>query len=46
MAMPAWLTASIEADEIKEAEAQNFDPLDLQYQYPSGYTVRESYDDP
>jgi CDK-activating kinase assembly factor MAT1 len=47
MYMPSWITTAMDTDaEMKESEARNFDPLLLQYEYTSGYTVRENYIDP
>ncbi|KAK4520254.1 Aa_trans domain-containing protein [Mucor velutinosus] len=47
IAMPSWITTAMDTDaEMRENEARNFDPLSLQYEYTSGYTVRENYIDP
>lgn len=47
IAMPSWITTAMDTDaEMRENEARNFDPLLLQYEYTSGYTVRENYNDP
>ncbi|KAI8638277.1 CDK-activating kinase assembly factor MAT1-domain-containing protein [Parasitella parasitica] len=47
VAMPSWITTAMDTDaEMRENEARNFDPLLLQYDYTSGYTVRENYVDP
>ncbi|KAI8993405.1 CDK-activating kinase assembly factor MAT1-domain-containing protein [Pilobolus umbonatus] len=47
LSMPSWITTAMDTDaEMREAEARNFDPLSLQYEYASGYTVRENYIDP
>ncbi|KAI9469719.1 MAG: CDK-activating kinase assembly factor MAT1-domain-containing protein [Benjaminiella poitrasii] len=44
--IPSWITTAMETDaDAKENEARNFDPLALQYEYTSGYTVRENYID-
>ncbi|KAI7907257.1 CDK-activating kinase assembly factor MAT1-domain-containing protein, partial [Cokeromyces recurvatus] len=44
--IPSWITTAMEADvDMRENEARNFDPLALQYEYTSGYTVRENYMD-
>ncbi|CDH55945.1 cdk-activating kinase assembly factor [Lichtheimia corymbifera JMRC:FSU:9682] len=47
MAMPAWITASMDADvDTKMQEAADFDPFDLQYEYTTGFDIRDDYDDP
>lgn len=47
LSMPSWITTAMDTDaEMREAEARNFDPLDLQYEYTTDFTVRESYLDP
>lgn len=47
LSMPSWITTAMDTDaEMKESEARNFDPLALQYEYTSGYTVRDNYIDP
>ncbi|GAA5794863.1 hypothetical protein HPULCUR_000211 [Helicostylum pulchrum] len=47
LSMPSWITTAMDTDaEMRESEARNFDPLALQYQYTTGYTVRENYIDP
>lgn len=45
--MPSWITTAMDTDaEMRENEARNFDPLSLQYEYTSGFTVRDNYSDP
>lgn len=44
-AMPSWITASMDHD-TEMRDADNFDPLQLQYEYTTGYTVRDNYVDP
>lgn len=47
MAMPAWITASMDTDvDTKMQEAADFDPFDLQYEYTTGFDIRDDYDDP
>ncbi|KAI8099363.1 CDK-activating kinase assembly factor MAT1-domain-containing protein [Halteromyces radiatus] len=47
LAMPTWITSAMETDsDARYTEAQNFDPFDLQYRYPSGFTLRTDYTDP
>lgn len=47
LSMPSWITTAMDTDaEMRESEARNFDPLSLQYQYTTGYTVRDNYIDP
>lgn len=47
LSMPSWITTAMDTDaEMRETEARNFDPLSLQYQYTTGYTVRDNYIDP
>ncbi|KAL1931937.1 hypothetical protein VTP01DRAFT_8993 [Rhizomucor pusillus] len=46
LALPAWITASMEQDDIRDTAMEEFDPLNLQYEYPSGFDVRDSYEDP
>jgi CDK-activating kinase assembly factor MAT1 len=47
MTMPSYITTAMDMDtDMRESEARNFDPLDLQYEYTTGYTVRENYNDP
>ncbi|KAI8973586.1 CDK-activating kinase assembly factor MAT1-domain-containing protein [Mycotypha africana] len=45
--MPTWITTAMDTDTyMKEVEAKDFDPLSLQYEYVSEYTLRENYHDP
>ncbi|KAG0164589.1 TFIIH/NER complex subunit [Apophysomyces sp. BC1034] len=47
IAMPSWITAAMDTDtEMREAEARNFDPFALEYEYTTGFTVLENYVDP
>lgn len=36
----------MEQDDIRDTAMEEFDPLNLQYEYPSGFDVRDSYEDP
>lgn len=45
--MPSWITTTMDSEaDLREAEARNFDALSLQYEYTTGYTVRDNYIDP
>ena len=45
--MPSWITTAMDNDtDIKDLEAKDFDPFEYQYQYTTGYDLRDSYDDP
>lgn len=47
MSMPSWITTTMDTEaDLRESEARNFDALSLQYEYTSGYTVRDNYIDP
>lgn len=47
MSMPSWITTAMDTEaDLRESEARNFDALSLQYEYTSGYTVRDNYIDP
>ncbi|KAI8340918.1 CDK-activating kinase assembly factor MAT1-domain-containing protein [Chlamydoabsidia padenii] len=47
LGIPSWITSSMDTDsDTLDLAAQHFDPYDLQYTYPSGFTVRSDYVDP
>ncbi|KAI9497905.1 CDK-activating kinase assembly factor MAT1-domain-containing protein [Zychaea mexicana] len=47
LAMPSWITTAMETDtEMRDSEAKDFDPFEYQYEFATGFEVRDSYDDP
>ncbi|CAO3687972.1 unnamed protein product [Rhizopus stolonifer] len=47
LSMPSWITTAIDTDaEMRDAEARNFDPFSLQYEYTTGFTIQSNYVDP
>ncbi|KAI7859017.1 CDK-activating kinase assembly factor MAT1-domain-containing protein [Circinella umbellata] len=47
LSMPSWITTAMDNDtDMKDSEAKDFDPFEYEYQYTTGYDLRDTYDDP
>ncbi|CAO3608381.1 unnamed protein product [Cunninghamella echinulata] len=46
LSMPSWITSAMDTDpDANDSSLNDFDPLDLQYTYPSGFHIWTNYVD-